>query len=419
MNDFNDEDLVSRLERLGAMTPKPEATRDVLERVRGSLAMVVPASPPALCRGAANRWAAIAAMALVAVALAAWSLLPGSSGRAWADVQAAMKAVHSVTFHEAGREQGQPALKTRKTMLLGNGLCRFEEGDGTYSVFDFAKSRQLKVDPQKRTAFLMLGMANMPPANLYEFIKNLPGDATARPLPGKKIDGRDALGFAVKVNEQDVVVWADPRTRLPVRIEVEFKDKEGKKAGEEVFGDFVFDKELDAKLFSFDPPVGYKVTTAGIAELPSSPIDERLMKPTVTPLVGIGPVKFGTSIADVERLLGKPDVVQEVGKNGYTEILYGSRGYFFGAGKIAGVVSISCSAQAITITKIRDFAGKTDKGIALGASAADIIRAYGEPGSKETKDGSTYMTYNRLGCNFTLFNDRLVSMTFNRPPPKK
>ena len=139
----------------------------------------------------------------------------------------------------------------------------------------------------------------------------------------------------------------------------------------------------------------------------------------MTPLVGIGPVKFGTSIADVEKLLGKADSVKEVSKNGYTEISYWSRGYFFGAGKTAGVVTVSCSAQAALATKTRDFAGKTDKGIAMGARGADIIRAYGEPDSKNSGEWATHMKYNRLQCDFTLHGDRLVMMNFNRPRPAK
>jgi hypothetical protein len=420
MNDNHDDDLVRRLDRLGAVTPTPEATNHAMGRVRLTLAANPVAEHPRRARHLLNRWAAIAAMLLAVAGLSFWLIPTISTGRAWADVQAAMKSAHSVTFRESGHAQGEPDKKPRKSFLLDNGLCRFEEGDGAYSIADFANSRQLYVDPQKRTAFLMQGMANMPPANLYEFVKNLPGHATARPLPGKNIDGRDVLGFAVKVNDQDAVVWADAKTRLPVRIEVEFKDKEGKKVAEETIDDFVFDKELDAKLFSFDPPAGFTLTTTGLAKLPAASDDTRLMKPLVTPLVGIGPVRFGTSIADVEKLLGKADSVKEVNKNGLTEISYGSRGYFIGAGKASGVIMITGVAQAAWGTKVRDFAGKTDKDIGMGASAADVIRAYGEPTSKETKEGSTYLNYNNyLQCHFTLFNDRLVSMAFSRPRPAK
>ena len=118
----------------------------------------------------------------------------------------------------------------------------------------------------------------MPPADMYQFIKNLPGDSTARPLPGKKIDGREVLGFTVKVKDQEWTVWADARTRLPVRVEFEAKDDKGKIIGDVSYDEFVFDKGLDLKLFSFDPPAGYKLQTFGIAGLPSAPNDPQLVE---------------------------------------------------------------------------------------------------------------------------------------------
>ena len=48
-------------------------------------------------------------------------------------------------------------------------------------------------------------------------------------------------------------------------------------------------------------------------------------------------------------------------------------------------------------------------------SAAFIRAAYGKPDLSESESGSTYLTYNKLNAFFTLFDDRLVQMTFNRP----
>jgi hypothetical protein len=261
--------------------------------------------------------------------------------------------------------------------------------------------------------------------NLYELIKNLPSDTSARSLPGKKIDGKDVLGFAVKVawcdsacQGQDLTLWADAKTRLPVRIEAEGKDDDGK-PGEVVIDDFVFDRELDAKLFSFEPPADHQFVTKGVAELPAVPTDSPLKDLVVTPLVGIGPVQFGMVREEVEKVLGKPDAVQAVGTNGYVDMNYGSRGLFIGASKTLGVVTISCVAQQAMATRVRNFSGKTDKGIALGASMADVIQAYGEPDSKETNKGSTYLSYNQLQAHFTLFSDKLVQFTVTRPRPAK
>jgi hypothetical protein len=62
---------------------------------------------------------------------------------------------------------------------------------------------------------------------------------------------------------------------------------------------------------------------------------------------------------------------------------------------------------------------RTPSAITLGASTADIIRAYGEPDSKQTNMGSTFLDYGKLNAQFTLVGDKLVGMTFNRPRPTK
>jgi outer membrane lipoprotein-sorting protein len=418
MSDIPNDELILRLERLGAVTPSLEGTHRAVERVRRTLAENPITVRPARWSLVANRWAAVAAVMLVAGGLSFWLIPAISPSYAWADVQSAMKSVHSVSCRQTVRAPGQ-ADEASRTILLDNGLCRIEDANGDYTVADFAKSRQLHVDVKAHKAELFQGLNHMPPSNLYETIKNLPNDATARPLPGKKIDGRAALGFVVKFHDLELTVWADAGTRLPVRIEAEEKDKDGKKIGELVIDDFAFDKEPDAKLFSLEPPAGYAFQVRGVAELPPASAEAAQMRPTVEPLVGIGPVKFSTSIADVEKLFGKADSVKEVGKNGYTEISYASRGIFLGAGKMSGVVTFTCVGQAIMATKVRDFAGQTDKGIRIGSSSADVIRAYGEPGSKEANASMTTLYYNHGQCYYTFVEDKLVQMTFNRPRPAK
>jgi hypothetical protein len=79
------------------------------------------------------------------------------------------------------------------------------------------------------------------------------------------------------------------------------------------------------------------------------------------------------------------------------------------------LMMITSAAQKVMAVWTRDFRGMTDRGIAFGASAADIRAAYGKPDLTETEAGSTYLTYNKLNADFTLFDDRLVQMTFKRP----
>ena len=222
----------------------------------------------------------------------------------------------------------------------------------------------------------------------------------------------------VKVQEQDVTVWVDARTRLPVRFNAEGKNEEGKPS-QLVVGDFKFDREVDAALFSFQPPAGYKLEARGVGAFPPAPAEPRLKDLVVTPLVGIGPARFGMGRAEVERLLGRPDAAEPVGKYGSVNLNYGSRGMFIAVGQKLGVVMITCVAQKVMAVRVRDFSGKTDKGIAVGAHEADITKAYGRPSSRSTNKGSTYLSYGPLKADFTLVGDELVQMTFQRPRAAK
>ncbi|MGH7169149.1 MAG: LolA family protein [Gemmataceae bacterium] len=411
MTDFSDAELIHWLERLGNVRPAPDATRRALERVQRALA--APPSIPLQTRRKVmcKRLAAAVAVLLVAGSLFAW-LWP--SPASFAQVQAALKTTHSVTCRQTIQIEDKPDQVTR-LWILDNGLWRAEESDGQYTVVDGAKHKTLAVHPKKHEALLLQG-ANVPRLNLYEKIKNLPGDTTARRLKGKKLDGKDVLGFAVKMSDQDFTVWADAATRLPVRIEAKGKNDDGKPS-QLVIDEFIFDKELDPRLFSFAVPTGYKLAVKGVAELPAAPEDPRQKDLIVTPLAGIGPVKFGMSRADVEKALGKADAAEKQGKNGYVSLSYGSRGFFLGVSKTRGVVLISCQAQSVQLLRIRDFRGKTDKGIALGASLDDIVKAYGKPDRKETKQRMTYLSYSKLHASFTLAENKLVDMMFMKRKP--
>ena len=127
-----------------------------------------------------------AAALLTAGSLFAW-LKPSSSAR-FGEIQAAMKATRSVSCRQVIRTKGKPD-ETTQIRILESGLWRADSSDGSYTIVETKKSQSLAVDPTKKTALLVLG-ANVPPINLYETIKGLPADKKARPLPGKKIDGK-------------------------------------------------------------------------------------------------------------------------------------------------------------------------------------------------------------------------------------
>ncbi|HTI49849.1 MAG TPA: hypothetical protein VL475_02820 [Planctomycetaceae bacterium] len=89
-------------------------------------------------------------------------------------------------------------------------------------------------------------------------------------LGEKELDGKKLAGF-VSVEKRDSetwtrTYWVDPQTKLPRRIESEWRDSKGQIA-DWIRDDIVFDKELDPALFSTEPPVGYAVVEGGFVSL--------------------------------------------------------------------------------------------------------------------------------------------------------
>jgi len=76
-------------------------------------------------------------------------------------------------------------------------------------------------------------------------------------LGEKVIDGQKAVGFVGKGQNEEVTIWADPETALPIRIEA--------RIGQEfsfIMKNFEFNADLDESLVSMDVPEGYTLDKA-------------------------------------------------------------------------------------------------------------------------------------------------------------
>jgi outer membrane lipoprotein-sorting protein len=76
-------------------------------------------------------------------------------------------------------------------------------------------------------------------------------DFKAEELPKKEFDGRTLIGFLSKGSGENIVIWADPRTALPVRIEMKIGQQEV------VIKNFEFDVSVDDNLISMKLPAGF------------------------------------------------------------------------------------------------------------------------------------------------------------------
>lgn len=382
-----------------------------------------------------------AAAAITAITATLISLIPTrpiSAAIEMAEVQRQVAATKNLAFTMSHLVDGV-SKDSLRLVVREDGVVRNGSEDG-YAISDFRDRKVIIVRTKEKRAIVMEGTAFRIPEtfDFYRLIREIAND-TVQELEDRRIEGRLCKGLKVQLKLPDskirtADVWIDPETKLPVLIEM----TERKDGHEEVerFDRFEYDRPIPESFFSMTPPDGFKVETFGIGSLVPEAADRAVSAPTLTPLVGIGPAKFRMTEKEVIEALGKPDRQNMFGS---MKILsYYSRGYELwilppGSPK-PGLINIACLGQHGMAIKIREFQGKTDKGIGLGASRAEIVKIYGKPsyenvsrmkdvlGKKATDPekltGQTEMAYNDLGLRFTLFEDKVYRIDLSAPRPE-
>lgn len=129
----------------------------------------------------------------------------------------------------------------------------------------------------------------------------------------------------------------------------------------------------------------------------------------LVPAVGMGDVRFGMTKGEVIAHLGKPDGMADSGLT----LLYLSKGFTVTVHPQFGVIAFTCSAVAAMPPngKAKDFQGRTEEGIGIGATEEDIVAAYGDPDTRDAEGGQTDLHYPERGMRFLLLDDRLQQLT--------
>ena len=160
------------------------------------------------------------------------------------------------------REQG-PQIPTMQIYHLNLQQRRqeVEDENGTIHIIDMRGEDAITVelDPthKKATVTELLGFGPRKDPDIIEMVKQFEQESTER-LGTKKVNGKVLQGFRHQPNEyNDFTVWVDPKTKLPVEIELEHPQR-----GQTIFMDeFEFDFDLDPSAFSTDVPEDYEVKT--------------------------------------------------------------------------------------------------------------------------------------------------------------
>ena len=176
---------------------------------------------------------------------------------AWADVMEQISSFRPYACTNTVHDEG--AQISYRRMRLSLTQRREIRSNGVILVFDLSIPKSLTLIPEKKHAIEQT--YDMSPASdpdifrMANSMQNAPSGSNVQEVNIREIDGHVAKGFRSKGEYNDITIWADVQTKLPVRVEI-IHVKTGRKI---IISEFEFDVDFDESLFSTTAPEGYTV----------------------------------------------------------------------------------------------------------------------------------------------------------------
>jgi outer membrane lipoprotein-sorting protein len=188
-------------------------------------------------------------------------LSPFGTSITLADVASKLKEAHTLTYTTTTTMGKNPPVAS-KTYIGEQGRFRNEAPGAAVAILRGRRSLLLFPFNHTATQTDILGQPTLPDVSIadpmVDWLRHL-GDRAAKPIGEKTIDGIAVKGFITSsYSGTPATVWADAKTGMPVRIELEMSA--GGQDTKMVMSDFELGVPLDDSLFSLDLPAGYTLT---------------------------------------------------------------------------------------------------------------------------------------------------------------
>ncbi|MCJ7674946.1 MAG: zf-HC2 domain-containing protein [Sedimentisphaerales bacterium] len=158
-----------------------------------------------------------------------------------------------------GSEETGPVMHD---IVVGSRIRRTFSNMATIMIIDLDNAKMLTLDPPSKSAAYVniQGPLREGTKNLIEFVRNAvigvkdQPDIPVQELGQREIDGRKAVGFLVRGQNEQITIWADSRTAQPIRIEMLL--------GQTLYilKNIEFDVPIEESLVSMDVPAGYTLS---------------------------------------------------------------------------------------------------------------------------------------------------------------
>jgi outer membrane lipoprotein-sorting protein len=214
-----------------------------------------------IMRSRISRVAAAAIFVFAVTGVVLWFHGAGAT-LAFADFIEPILEVKSAKFKSTSETEGRRP-ETFQTMFLAPDRFRNERPE---TVIICQPGKMLILAPREKRATIT-DFANVPQdvaaknwfADLQTHLLQTRDDPKVKreTLGEKEIDGHLAVGYRLVMTDRVIVLWGNPKTGLPVRIEQRSAANPESKM---IMTDFVFNVALDESLFSLEAPAGYTVS---------------------------------------------------------------------------------------------------------------------------------------------------------------
>jgi outer membrane lipoprotein-sorting protein len=206
---------------------------------------------------------AVAGLLAAGVAVYFTGILPLRSPLAFAEVAAKLRDSRTLTCKSTTTYPKRKDLVTMKLFFKEAGLYR-TECEGQIGITDLKQKKTLLLGTATKTAMLIEYKktknaqkdARENAVEMIDWLRKL-ADKKGESAGKKRIGDIEAEGFRVEEEGFTLTVWANPKTKMPVLIEMPIRIED-----QEILttlSDFQLDPKLDDALFSLEPPDGYKL----------------------------------------------------------------------------------------------------------------------------------------------------------------
>ena len=234
----------------------------------------------------------IAAAVVFVLAIGVAILFQGGGGAtyAFADFAAPILEAKTVKFKITIELKGPPVQTLTGEMMVLDGVrtrqvTELPDKSKVVVIQDLSQRKSLMLVPASKTATVLTSTSKRKDKTpeydasvffrLFQLIVEKPGAVEHKSLGEKEIDGRKVVGFHISNQPHGLIMWGDPKTGLPVRVEITSGIEGSVKA---TFSDFVFNADMDESLFSLEPPAGYTVTVRNVKTDVSPPEEKDLIE---------------------------------------------------------------------------------------------------------------------------------------------